>query len=160
PESARDEHAARGIGRDVLLETEQQALPPARLRMEAGKFLRLRAHALPGGFRINERAAVGMGAEHQRPAGREQRVAMPRGNGETALRVQREDSCAVERISRAAHLFRSPPLGSLKTQTAAFLSHFFLRFPTLIRKPGAGQAGQPDFLSRDNHLAELLETVS
>src|SRR6185369_7767059 len=157
PEAARDEYAAGCIGRDVLLEAEQQALPPARLRMKAGKFLGLRAHALPVGFRVDERAAVRVRAEHERLARGDQRVAVPRGNGEPALDVQREDSCAVE---RTAHLFSSPPLGFVKTQTAAFLSHFFLRFPTLIRKTRQGQAGQADFPSRDNHLAKLLETVS
>src|SRR6185369_7531899 len=113
-------------------EAEQQALPPAGARIEAGKFLHLRAHALPGGFRIDERAAVGMRSQDERPARGDQRFAMPRRNGEPALRVERDDRCAVERTDSAAHPFSSPPLGFVKTQAAAFLSHFFLRFPTLI----------------------------
>jgi hypothetical protein len=38
----------------------------------------------------------------------------------------------VERGARTAHLSWSPPLGPAKTDAGAFLTHFFLRFPTLI----------------------------
>jgi hypothetical protein len=62
--------------------------------------------------------------------------------GKPAFGVQREDSCAVK---RAAHRFSSPPLGLIKTLDAAFLSHFFLRFPTLFEKRGRGQANRGIF---------------
>src|ERR1051326_2970698 len=63
PERRRQEDAAGRVRRDVLLETKQQALPPARLRMEARKGFDLRPHRAPSARWIDEDATIGMGGE-------------------------------------------------------------------------------------------------
>src|ERR1051326_7461122 len=63
PECPGQKDAAGRVRRDVLLETKQQALPPARLRMEARKGFDLRTHRFPRACWIDEDAAIGMCCE-------------------------------------------------------------------------------------------------
>src|SRR5262249_52096439 len=109
----------------VLLEAEQQPLPPARLRMKGGKRLDLRAHALPLRFRIDERAAIGVRRQHESLPRDHERVAVTRGNGDAALRIERDDGRAVEHSS---HLSLSPDIETT-TSTVDMFTTFFYVFP-------------------------------
>src|SRR5213078_2105495 len=60
PQRRGEKDAPRAVGADVLFEAQEQALPPARLRVEAGEAFDLHADRLPFGDRIDEDAAVGM----------------------------------------------------------------------------------------------------
>ena len=119
--------------RPDLLEAEQQALPPARLRMEAREFLDAFPDALPFGFRVEERAAIGMRGQDERTPGRGERLAVLRGNGDPALRVERKHRCAME---TAAHPCPSSPLPKAMRRGRSIFDHFFLRFPTLCHWSG------------------------
>jgi hypothetical protein len=92
----RQEDAARAIGRDMLFESEQQAFPPARLRVKRRKRLDPGADWFPGGLGVNEHTSLGMGSQHHRPRPVQQRTAMTRGDGDATFGVERDDRRSVE----------------------------------------------------------------
>ena len=91
PQSRRKQDPARAVGRQVLLKTEQQPLPPTRLGMKARKGLDAQPHRLPLVCRVNQHAAVRMRGDNQRLAAIEQCVAMARWNSDATLGVERND---------------------------------------------------------------------
>ncbi len=98
----REEDASGAVGRHVFLEAEQQALPPARLGIEARKGLDPRAHRLPGRLGVDEHAPLGVRGEDHGFGAVEQRAAMARGDSDASLRVERDDRGSVKRCPHMA----------------------------------------------------------
>src|SRR5688572_8954539 len=86
----------------MFREAQEQPLPPAGLRIEAGEFLHAGAYRLPGGFRINQHATFRMRSEYQRLASIEEGLAMARRDSDATLRVERDDRCSMKRSTHMA----------------------------------------------------------
>src|SRR6185436_15120246 len=123
----RQEDASGAVGRDVLLEAEQQPLPPTRLRIEAGKGLDARAHRFPGGLGIDQHAALRVRGEDERLGPVEQRAAMARWDSDASLRVERDDRGSVKRRPHMAICATFSYLLPLYGQTTGRSSAFFQR---------------------------------
>src|SRR5687767_4450472 len=80
----------------MLLETQQQPLPPARLGMKRRKGFDLGAHRLPVRFRVNEDATLGMRSEDHGLCPVQQRAAMARGDSDAPFGVERDNRRSME----------------------------------------------------------------
>src|SRR5205814_7700104 len=85
------------IRREVLLEAEEQALPPARLRIKAWKQCHRGAHRLPLDGGIHQHATLRVGGKHQRFSRLDQRCTMTSRDSDASLGVERDDRRSVKR---------------------------------------------------------------
>ena len=85
----RNEHASRAVHVDVDCEADQAPLQFPDARVEVGQSFELLLDQLPVREGVDQQAPVRVGGDDEVPgAALEQRVAMPRRNGEPALNIQ------------------------------------------------------------------------
>src|SRR5207248_11481887 len=96
-QSRRQQDSPGGVGDYVLLESEQQALPPARFRVEAWEARHLRAHRFPLEGRINQHATVRVSGEDKRLSRVQQRRAMACRDSDAPFGVERDDRRSMKR---------------------------------------------------------------
>jgi hypothetical protein len=121
-ECGRDEDAARAVELGLLGVADDEALPPARLLVEAGEGGELGADRREGGLGVKQQAAIGVRRQNNAPGARSERFPMPRGDREPALRVEADFGRALKHLS--------PPRW-LKTALPAFFSHEITLFATV-----------------------------